>query len=382
MDGTDDSYLSKSMNFVEYVLEACPLVLFDRFSEGYKALSPVAKGKRSKKGVIGRREYLKQFVDGIDASRLAETGVINVELITENIVGEWLAGFKGKNETTPSKSVYGMAQSALVDLFKKHGSIFPQKIYDSIKDIQNGAKRARAQEKVDGRVPMEEGKAAIPGHLYLELMEELMRRNDLFTWVFSVCSWCLMCRVSNVADLRGAHLSWIGDSLLLSIVRHKADKEGERTDAKHCYANPFNPSACVITAIAAFFSVFGVPKNAHDAVFEGDRQHDRFVESLRRVLNACPMLKAKFQQLGITEEDIAAHSFRKGARSYAQGGTTSGPSTPSVHLRGGWALEGWNFVLLFFLFAFCCNRNGQEIRPLRGCCRSIYWSHSRDAERQ
>jgi hypothetical protein len=199
---------------------------------------------------------------------------------------------------------------------------------------------------------MEEGKAAIPGHLYLELMEELMRRNDLFISVFSVCSWCLMCRVSNVADLRGAHLSWIGDSLLLSIVRHKADKEGERTDAKHCYANPFNPSACVITAIAAFFSVFGVPKNAHDAVFEGDRQHDRFVESLRRVLNACPMLKAKFQQLGITEEDIAAHSFRKGARSYAQGGTTSGPSTPSVHLRGGWALEGWNFVLLFFFVCF------------------------------
>jgi hypothetical protein len=110
VDGTDDSYLSKSMNFVEYVLEACPLVQFDRFSEGYRALSPVAKGKRSKKGVIGRREYLKQFVDGIDASRLAETGVINVELITENIVGEWLAGFKGKNETTPSKSVYGMAQ--------------------------------------------------------------------------------------------------------------------------------------------------------------------------------------------------------------------------------------------------------------------------------
>jgi hypothetical protein len=51
-------------------------------------------------------------------------------------------------------------------LFKKHGSIFPQKIYDSIKDIHNGAKRARAQEKVDGRVPMEERKAAIPGHLY------------------------------------------------------------------------------------------------------------------------------------------------------------------------------------------------------------------------
>jgi hypothetical protein len=341
VSGTDESYLSKSMNFLEYALEACPEVLFDRFREGFCALPHLAKGKRSKKGVEGRREFLKRFMSSIDVSRLAETGVIKVELITEKIVGEWLAGFKGKNDTTPSKSVYGMAQSALVDLFKKHGATFPQRIYDSIKEIQNGAKRVRAQEKVDGRVPMEEGKAAIPGHLYLELMEELIRRSDdLFTWVFSVCSWSLMCRVSNVADLRAAHLSWVGDSLLLSIVRHKADKEGERTDAKHCYANPFNPSACVVTAIGAFFSVFGVPRHAHEAVFEGDRQHDRFVESLRRVLNACPSLKAKFQQLGITEDDIAAHSFRKGARSFAQGGTTSGPSTPSIHLRGGWALEG------------------------------------------
>jgi hypothetical protein len=53
-----------------------------------------------------------------------------------------------------------------------------------------------------------------------------------------------------------------------------------------------------------------------------------------------PNIKAEMDRLNITVEDIASHSFRKGARSYCQGGTTGGPSTPSILLRGGWALEG------------------------------------------
>ncbi len=48
---------------------------------------------------------------------------------------------------------------------------------------------------------------------------------------------------------------------------------------------------------------------------------------------------AEMDRLNITV-GYCLHSFRKGARSYCQGGTTGGPSTPSVLLRGGWALEG------------------------------------------
>ncbi len=329
------------MNFVEFVLLAYPVVLIEGFKASFEVL-PVKTPKGT--GAKNRRAFVKERLDLLDPNNLGVTALVKTELISEAIVGEWLAGFRGKNGTTPSKSVYGMAQSALVDLFKRHGATFPPRIYENIKDIQTGAKRTRAQEKVEGKVPMEEGKAAIPGHLYLEIVAELMRRpDDVFAWAFAVCSWVLMCRVSNVAELRTAHMSWNGDSLILAMVRHKADQEGERTDPKHCYANPFNPSACVVTAIGIFFAVYGPPTDVHSHVFEGNRQHDRFVEAIRRVLDACPNLKAKCDQLGITVEDIASHSFRKGARSFVQGGTTSGPSTPSILLRGGWALEGWCF---------------------------------------
>jgi hypothetical protein len=229
----------------------------------------------------------------------------------------------------------------LVDLWKRHGKSFPEEFYAGVNDVKKGAQRKRAQEKVEGLVPMEEGKAAVPGHLFLELAETLLKsKDDIFCHTFAICSWMLMCRVSNVADLRCAHFSWENDALMISIVRHKADKEGERTDSKHCYANPLNPNVCIVTALGIYFAVYGVPTNANQFLFDGKSQQDRFVDAIRRALELNPRLKAELDRLNITVEDIASHSFRKGARSYCQGGTTGGPSTPSILLRGGWALEG------------------------------------------
>jgi hypothetical protein len=301
---------------------------------GYKEVPEKVKRRER-----SRRDYVLERVAEVDKDNLEDTAVLKIDNITEDIVLQWIAGFKGRGGSTPHKSVFGSAQSALVDLYKRHGQAFPY--YGGIGDIRKGAKRKRAEEKVEGIVPMEEGKAAIPGHLYLELVETLLTSGEeTFCHTFAVCSWVLMCRVSNVAELRGAHFTWENDSVVIALVKHKADQEGERTDPKHCYANPFNPSACVVTALAIYFAVYGPPKTKRDLVFDGDRQHDRFVEAVRRVLEKNPRLKAELDRLSIMPEDIAAHSFRKGGRSYAQGGTTGRPSTPSILLRGLWALEG------------------------------------------
>ncbi len=179
----------------------------------------------------------------IDKDNLAETAMLQVDRITDDIVLQWFAEFKGKGGSTPSKSVFGIAQGALVDLFKRHGKTFPEAFCGNINDVKKGAQQKRAQEKVEGLVPMEEGKAAILGYLYLALAEAMIRSGEeVFCHAFAVCSWVLMSRVSNVAELRGAHFSWENDSLIISVIRHKADQEGERTDPKHCYANPMNPN--------------------------------------------------------------------------------------------------------------------------------------------
>jgi hypothetical protein len=51
-------------------------------------------------------------------------------------------------------------------------------------------------------------------------------------------------------------------------------------------------------------------------------------------------IKAEMERCGLTSEDIAAHSTRKGGRSYCAGGSTNGPAYVSIQLRGGWSLEG------------------------------------------
>jgi hypothetical protein len=338
VEKTDNAYAGKIASFVKYAREAAPDTLAEDFVAGYE---DIPEDEKRRRGEQSRRDYVVERVGLVDKDNLEETALLNIGNITEDIVLQWFAGFKGRGGSTPHKSVFGSAQSALVDLYKRHGETFPEEFYNGISDIRKGAKRKRAEEKVAGIVPMEEGKAAIPGHLYLELVEALLTSGEeTFCHTFAVCSWVLMCRVSNVAELRGAHFTWENDSVVIALVKHKADQEGERTDPKHCYANPFNPSACVVTALAIYFAVYGPPKTKRDLVFDGGRQHDRFVEAVRRVLEKNPRLKAELERLGITPEDIAAHSFRKGGRSYAQGGTTGGPSTPSILLRGLWALEG------------------------------------------
>ncbi len=339
VEGTDGAYAGKVSDFVTFLFRVSPDTLVLSFREAYEKLPPAARRKKGQQE--NRRSFVYERIGKIDKDNLAETAILEIERITDDIVLQWFAEFKGKKGSTPSKSVFGIAQSALVDLFKRHGATFPEKFYGNINDVKKGAQRKRAQEKVEGLVPMEEGKAAIPGYLYLALAEAMMRSGEeVFCHAFAVCSWVLMSRVSNVAELRGAHFSWENDSLIISIVRHKADQEGERTDPKHCYANPMNPNVCVVTALAIFFTVYGVPKDPRQNIFEGKSQEKRFIDALRRILALNPNIKAEMDRLNIIVEDIASHSFRKGARSYCQGGTTGGPSTPSILLRGGWALEG------------------------------------------
>lgn len=338
VEKTDGSYAGYITRFCSYLLATRPAALVERFRADFAALPDL---KRPRKGATTRRMHVTKCVAEVDEARLDDTGMLQFAEITKDVVLEWMAEFKGKNGSAPHKSSFGSSQSALVDLWKRHGQTFPKSFYDGIKDVQKGAARTRAEQKVQGIVPMEEGKCAIPGHLYRELMLALLKSGeDIFAWVFSVFAWSLMCRVSNVAAIRAVHLTWDGDALVIHTVKHKADQEGERTDPKHCYANPFNPATCIITSLAVYFSVCGYPKDATELVFEGNRQHERFVDAIRRILEKTPALRAKLDALQITAEDIAAHSYRKGSRSYCQGGTTGGPSTPSILVRGGWAQSG------------------------------------------
>ncbi len=111
-------------------------------------------------------------------------------------------------------------------------------------------------------------------------------------------------------------------------------------DPRHCYANPFNPEISIVLSLGIYFLCFGVNKNRNARLFEGKNQYQRFLKALKKVMASCPEIKAEMERCGLTCEDIAAHSTRKGGRSYCAGGSTNGPAFVTIMLRGGWSLEG------------------------------------------
>lgn len=326
-NGTKTSYGGKLVHFINYVYQTQPEVLSGEVHEFL----------RTHESSKSRRKFLFAGF-----ARIPDPPMMKVDELRDTTVLTWLSLFKGREGKCPSKSVYGQAVSALVGFYKDHKSPMDPRLRSQIGAVVKGAKRQRKMEQQRGEVKMEEGKESLSFEMYSLLASELFKANQnncRFLHTFLLMSWNLMCRASNTQALRMVHLKWEEDCLVVHLARHKSDQEGERTDPKRIYANPSTPHLCMILSLGIYFCVFGVPA-PEELLFDGDRQYNRFVTGLQRFIEDNERVNREFSQRGIKAEDIAAHSTRKGARSHLTGGTTTGPSTPSILLRGGWALEG------------------------------------------
>ena len=177
--------------------------------------------------------------------------------------------------------------------------------------------------------------------LYCMIAREFLRNGDVFSHLFLLCSWNLMCRASNTDGIRLSHLEWQDDCLKIFFGMQKNDQDGTRNmDPRHCYANPFNPDISIVLSLGVYFLVFGVSADRTAKLFEGKQQYQRFLKALKKVMASSKEVREEMLACGLTAEDIAAHSTRKGGRSYCAGGSTNGPAFVTIMMRGGWSLEG------------------------------------------
>ena len=79
-------------------------------------------------------------------------------------------------------------------------------------------------------------------------------------------------------------------------------------------------------ALGVYVLLFGF--NGDECLFPGSDQYERFRKKMKKVLID--------QELPC--EDFGTHSFRKGAATYAAGGSTSCPSISAICLRAGWTI--------------------------------------------
>lgn len=88
--------------------------------------------------------------------------------------------------------------------------------------------------------------------LYKLICKHCIEKGDIFSWAFTVCQWNCMGRMQNVDDLHFNQISLSTDSVVLTFKDSKKDKMGEKVSPKNCYANPFDFSICILTAVGAF----------------------------------------------------------------------------------------------------------------------------------
>ncbi|KAF0730075.1 hypothetical protein AaE_009325 [Aphanomyces astaci] len=137
-----------------------------------------------------------------------------------------------------------------------------------------------------------------------------------------------LCASRSTESVRIDHLSDEGDAIGVTFFKSKTDQGGtKRRDPKHVYANPMRPETCCILALGIYLAC-----NAqHDSgnLFPGKSQRDRFGRSLCQLVGVA---------LPAASSSVGTHSLRKGAATYAIGGSTSGPSIVNVCIRCGWSI--------------------------------------------
>jgi hypothetical protein len=238
-------------------------------------------------------------------------------------------------------------KSALSWYYKEQTQIIDPTLNLSLENFLQGYKRKVSDLKQTGQMSVFEGKHHLTFHGYCLIAQKLFTIQSgsqmVFAWPFFILQWNLIARSNTVATTMLEHISWEGDSLIVTTPKHKGDQEGAKCFPRHVYANPLNPFICPVLALALL--TFSKPFK-HDfhieneerknfPLFEGTNIEGRFCEIFRTTVKA--LNDNEESQLGAKKDVIGTHSARKGAASYCSG-MVSGPSTVQVFLRAGWSL--------------------------------------------
>ena len=240
-----------------------------------------------------------------------------------------------------SNDDFGRIISAHKSLYTRFKENIPINMENEISSFRIGNKKIAAKKIQDKRTQI--GKGHLPVELYDEICTKMLTNSDpkfVFARTVMVLCWNLICRISNCVGICFPHINWNADALTITFPRTKTDQEGKLGDyERHVYANPLRPGMCPILAMAIFIACYGKdPNDPH--LFPGGNQKERFSKELL----------AFFKTLALNDKskDYGTHSIRKGASTYAIGGTTDGPSSITVRLRAGWSVGD---VMDRYLFA-------------------------------
>ncbi|RHZ40450.1 hypothetical protein DYB26_015732, partial [Aphanomyces astaci] len=255
----------------------------------------------------GYRSGMKQIVKWLQTSgrsdRLNADGSLNLTVFSYMDFTEFVL-YKYKDAGVSLSTLSGY-RSALKDYYNTQGVPLPIGFTNDATIIYQGIRRLCASETQAGDIKPGT-KQPLRYHEYIELcMASLVDGNG---WI--------------------DHFSDEGYALGVTFFKSKTDQGGtKRRDPKHVYAYPQQPGTCCILALVIYLACN--PEHDSGDLFPGSAQRDRFGRSLSELVGyALPEVASA----------VGTHSLRKGAATFAIGGSTSGPSIVNVCIRCGWSI--------------------------------------------
>jgi hypothetical protein len=181
----------------------------------------------------------------------------------------------------------------------------------------------------------DEAKVAVPFYVYEALAKAMLRAGKIKEWAYLVLQWNMMARKCNIADIHFNFIRWSGDMMTV-LFCHSKTQHGKRKDVMkfHCSTNSARPWICPVTAVSLLLML---TSHNGENLFESTAAAAAYTKAFDTALND-PLVEEALRKAGVRKEDVASHSIRKSAATFASGGTTAPPSVFSILLRGGWSL--------------------------------------------
>jgi len=178
-------------------------------------------------------------------------------------------------------------------------------------------------------------KVAFPFPVYEKIAKSMLKQGKIKEWAYLILQWNLMSRKCNIGDIHFNFVHWQGDMMTILFCHSKTQKGSRKNaDKFHLSSNPQAPWICPITAVALLLMV-----TSHDGktLFESADAAAAYTRAFDAAL-LDPCVIEAMRKAGVRSEDVASHSIRKSAATYAAGGTTAPPAVFSILLRGGWSI--------------------------------------------
>ncbi|KAF1322238.1 hypothetical protein FI667_g11417, partial [Globisporangium splendens] len=170
---------------------------------------------------------------------------IRLDALTHQGFCRFLVAQRKGDGSDYSKSVLGTLRSGLVYLHTLCGVHLDTEFAARLAIFYKGIKYKVTRHRQDTNTRLTEGKEPFTFSLYRKLAKLMLQdegRDSIFTRLFLVVSWNLMCRAANTEAIRLTHVTWKENALAVKFSHTKNGQEGDRPGgARHVYANPVIP---------------------------------------------------------------------------------------------------------------------------------------------